>query len=159
MIVVVNSTPLIHLSKIGKLALFQDFYSRIYISHAVYQEVVVDGERRKDALAVSQANWIEKRRVDQEYLDRLKGFLLDPGEIETIALSLQLGADLVIMDELDGREIAASFGLNVVGTVGLVEEGYRLKLIDSLRVTLDDLRNSGFFLSEKLYQAILEANK
>lgn len=42
-IVVVNSTPLILLQKIGHLNLLESLYSRVLIPQAVYDEVIVGG--------------------------------------------------------------------------------------------------------------------
>lgn len=46
MIVVSNSTPLISLSKIGKISLLQEIFGKVFIPDAVYNEVVVHGKRR-----------------------------------------------------------------------------------------------------------------
>ena len=43
MVAVSNSTPLIALSKIGKLGLLRDYFGQICIPKAVYDEVVVNG--------------------------------------------------------------------------------------------------------------------
>jgi predicted nucleic acid-binding protein len=42
MIVVCNSTPLIALSRIGKLELLREYFSEVYIPCEVYDEVVKD---------------------------------------------------------------------------------------------------------------------
>lgn len=40
---------------------------------------------------------------------------LDRGEAETIALALEMGADLVLLDEREGRHMAQRLGLEVIG--------------------------------------------
>lgn len=40
------------------------------------------------------------------------------GESETIALAVEIGADLVLMDERDGHHAAQTLGLRVMGAVG-----------------------------------------
>ena len=42
--VVVNATPIISLNAIGRLDLLEKIYNKIYIPHAVYEEVCVDGD-------------------------------------------------------------------------------------------------------------------
>ncbi|MBE9594012.1 MAG: hypothetical protein IMF19_11110 [Proteobacteria bacterium] len=58
MAAVSNSTPLIALSKIDKIGLLQDYFQRIYIPEAVYNEVVVDGGILYGAREVANADWI-----------------------------------------------------------------------------------------------------
>jgi len=46
---------------------------------------------------------------------------LEPGESEAIALApLELSADLILMDERDGRTAAERAGLNVTGALGVL---------------------------------------
>lgn len=41
--IVSNSTPLIALSKIGRLELLKEYFNEIHIPHEVYEEVVTQG--------------------------------------------------------------------------------------------------------------------
>lgn len=43
MIIISNSTPIISLSKIGKISLLYDIFGKFFIPHAVYNEVAVQG--------------------------------------------------------------------------------------------------------------------
>jgi predicted nucleic acid-binding protein len=54
------------------------------------------------------------------------------GEASTVLLGVQIGADIVLMDERRGRRFAAEQGLSVVGCVGLLEELYRRKELADL---------------------------
>jgi predicted nucleic acid-binding protein len=49
MIVVADASPLIALSRVGRLALLQKLYGRIYVPVAVWHELVVDGRGRAGA--------------------------------------------------------------------------------------------------------------
>jgi predicted nucleic acid-binding protein len=42
--VISDSSPLIHLSKIGYLRLLKDYFHRIVIPEAVYKECIVEGK-------------------------------------------------------------------------------------------------------------------
>jgi predicted nucleic acid-binding protein len=82
---------------------------------------------------------------------------LDWGEAETIALALELKADLVLLDEREGRRAAQRLGLHVVGVVGVLVEAKANDALDALRPHLDALRQTaGFYLSESLYRHALE---
>ncbi len=86
---------------------------------------------------------------------------LDRGEAETIALALELKADLVLLDEREGRHAAQRPGLHVVGVVGILLEAKARGHIATIRQHLDALRRmAGFYLSEPLYQhALILAGK
>ena len=47
---------------------------------------------------------------------------LGPGEREAIALALETKADIVILDDQQGRRIAREKGLSVTGTIGVLIE-------------------------------------
>ena len=81
---------------------------------------------------------------------------LDRGEAETIALALELGADLVLLDEKEGRHAAQRFGLRVIGVVGILLEAKTSGAVGTVRPHLDAFRQTaGFYLSTSLYQHAL----
>jgi hypothetical protein len=69
---------------------------------------------------------------------------------------MELGADLLFLDEKEGRHAAQQFGLRVIGTVGILLEAKANGAIDAVRPHLDGLRQTaGFYLSQALYQHTL----
>ena len=81
---------------------------------------------------------------------------LDRGEAETIALSLELGADVVLMDEREGRRAAQRLGLRVVGVVGIVLDAKACGAVKAVRPHLDALRQTaGFYLADAVYDDAL----
>jgi predicted nucleic acid-binding protein len=81
---------------------------------------------------------------------------LDRGEAETIVLALELGADLTLLDEKEGRHAARRLGLRIVGVVGILLEAKANGAIGTIRPYLRALRQTaGFYLSEPLYQHAL----
>lgn len=46
---------------------------------------------------------------------------LDAGERDAIVLAHELRADLLVMDDWDGREVAIQRGLTVLGTLGVLD--------------------------------------
>ena len=63
MIVVSNSSPLIALSRIGRLEILAAFYQRILVPAEVHHEVTVDGSGLPGAEEVRKAVWIEMARL------------------------------------------------------------------------------------------------
>ena len=81
---------------------------------------------------------------------------LDQGEAESIALAAEMGANLVLLDERDGRRLAQRLGLNVIGVVGILLEAKRVSHIKVIRPHMDALRQrAGFYIGEDVYRAAL----
>ncbi|MEW6367813.1 MAG: DUF3368 domain-containing protein [Acidobacteriota bacterium] len=81
---------------------------------------------------------------------------LDLGESESIALAVDLTADLVPLDEKEARREAERLGLNVMGVVGVLLEAKARGLVSAVRPLLDSLRHdAGFWLSDAVYQSAL----
>ena len=153
--VVCNSSPLIHLAKVGKLELLKGYFTEISIPEAVYRECVIDGKDREDAKRIENAAWI--RVVDIKNIDLKKAFntVLDEGESEAIVLALQESADLILLDDYEARELARTYGLKITGTIGLLIKAKYEGDISSIGEMLKKLRRTGFWLSDDLYTKIL----
>lgn len=83
---------------------------------------------------------------------------LDEGETEAIALAIEVGADLFLLDERRVRSVASSFGLHFVGLLGVLIEAKHKGYISGVKSVLDDLiAKAGFWVSRQLYARVLEA--
>ena len=122
MSIVSNSSPLINLSRIGRLELLHHLYSELTIPRAVWREVVVEGAGKAGADAVKSASWIKNKTVSNKQLVRALQQELDPGESEAIALAVEIGAEFLLMDDHLGRESARHFGLRYTGLIGVLIE-------------------------------------
>jgi predicted nucleic acid-binding protein len=157
MTVVADATPLIYLAAIRKFHLLQTLYGRIVIPEAVHDEVVTQGGPRPGAVETAASAWVERRRVvDSNKVSALRSRLGD-GESEVIVLAEEIGADLVIIDETAARRELAARGIAYTGTVGSLIQARFRGLIPALKPELDQLRASGFYLTEPVYRACLAA--
>jgi uncharacterized protein len=83
-------------------------------------------------------------------------FPLDPGESDAIALAIAIGADVLLMDEKQGRTAARHFGLAVGGILGELLYGYQHGSITDLRAEIKRLRTDArFFVDPAIEQFIL----
>ncbi|MBL7164416.1 MAG: DUF3368 domain-containing protein [Anaerolineales bacterium] len=158
--VISDSSTLIHLTAIGKLDLLREFYDNIILPTAVWQEVVIEGEKRSGAVEVQQAHdsgWIEILEPSDQTLLRLLKQELHKGEAEAIALALELGADLVLLDETEARKVAELYQLQKTGVVGLLIRAKLQGNITSLRQELDHLQEGSFWINDKLYRRALKS--
>jgi hypothetical protein len=156
MSIVSNASPLINLARIGKLSVLKELYSELVIPEAVWHEIVVEGAGQPGADEVKAADWIKQRAVINRGLTQALKQELDAGEAEAIALALEIEADLLLMDEHLGREVARHLGLRFTGLIGALIEAKRKGIIRSIKPHLDELRDiAGFRLSEALYVRVL----
>jgi len=81
---------------------------------------------------------------------------LGKGEAEAIILAKEKNT-LLIIDDKDGRRMAANMEVSVTGTVGLLKLAAEDGEID-LKKTLDDLIASGFRLNKNEYKKIIGGN-
>ncbi len=157
MIVVSDTSAIINLAAVGQLHLLEQLYGTVLIPSAVWNEIVGGGPEVPGAEAASLA-WIRTIAVANHSLVTSLAGQLDLGEAEAIALALEQRADLLLVDERRGRAVATSFGVKVVGLLGVLLEAKRKRLVPSLRPVLDDLiSKAGFWISNALYDSTLRA--
>ncbi|MEY4547120.1 MAG: hypothetical protein RL685_3315, partial [Pseudomonadota bacterium] len=120
MIVVADTTPLLYLSRIGRLELLQALYDQIFVPVTVWQEAVAARPDADGVQALRSASWIMiSDQAERAGIDASLEATRDPGEAAAILLAELLGADLLLVDERKGRALARQRGLEVRGTLGV----------------------------------------
>ncbi len=122
MAVVSDTSPLTNLAIINRLDLVWEQFGEITIPKAVSRELsrLEHVKARGAILEARHDGWLTTRALSQRVMaDALAG-QLDLGEAEAIALACEAGANWLLMDERDGRRVAAQAGLNVVGVLGIL---------------------------------------
>ena len=153
--VVSNSSPLIHLAKIGHLDLLKYFFDEIIVPEAVYHECVTEGKDKEDAKKIEKAEWIKVVTIRDKNLNMALTMVLDEGEAEAIVLALEESADLILIDDSEAREVARNYGLNITGIAGILIRAKYEGKIASLKDVLEKLKETGFWLSGDIYSKIL----
>ena len=155
--VVSNTSPLTNLAAIGQLDLLQSLFGRVEIAHAVWDELNANGRSWPGRDEVAQASWIVRQAPSNQALIRALQRDLDRGESASIALAVELGADLILLDEQDGRRLAQQQGLKPMGVVGVLLLAKQRGLLPAIRPSLDALRtDAGFWLGDAVYQLALQ---
>ncbi|MBI4688660.1 MAG: DUF3368 domain-containing protein [Nitrospirae bacterium] len=157
--VVVNATPIIALSRIKKLELLHKIYRKVFIAKEVFAETVEFSRGKPDVSSIESSSFLEVTEVKNMVGVEMLLTELDRGESETIVLAKEINADLIIMDEKLGREIAELKGLKITGTIGVLIEAKYRKLIPEVREYLDLLRNKGVWVSTELYNKVVKELK
>jgi predicted nucleic acid-binding protein len=83
---------------------------------------------------------------------------LDQGEAEAIALATEIQADVLLIDEDEGRSVARQAGLVVRGVLGVLLRAKAMGEIASVKAEIDASRNrAGFFIAASLEIDVLRS--
>jgi hypothetical protein len=159
MIIVSDTTAISNLAQIGEIDLLPKIYGEVTIPSGVHDELLVLADLGIPIDKVLASSWLSIRTVKATDLYRDLLTELDMGEAESIALAVELKADYLLIDEKKGRKIALEKNLQIIGTLGIIIEAKKLGHVDNIQQKMDDLRNIGFWISEQLYQHVLEIEK
>lgn len=111
---------------------------------------------RPGSIEIGQADWLIRRTVVNQAQVRLLHTRVGLGEAEAIVLTREIEADAAVLDDATARRLAEQEGCRVVGLLGLLVVGKQRGLFSSINPLLDAMRNSGFFVGDKLYTTILQ---
>ncbi|MEI6702293.1 MAG: DUF3368 domain-containing protein [Deltaproteobacteria bacterium] len=153
--VISNSSPIIHLAKIGHLDLLHRFFGSILVPQMVWKECTSPGRKRPEIDTILAAEWIKVVRINDRIVTLLR-HEIDHGEAEAIALALEKKASLLLLDDADAREKARLYRLPITGTVGLLLRARREGIITSLAGTLQMLETNGFRLHIMIKEKLLK---
>ncbi|MBK9014543.1 MAG: UPF0175 family protein [Saprospiraceae bacterium] len=105
----------LHLLQIGELDMLQRLFGVVVIPDKVLDELKALTKFGVDVSALQASSWLlVKSPVKSDLLLRLET-TLDEGEANAIALAVELSADLLLMDETEGRKAAQALNLPFTG--------------------------------------------
>lgn len=155
--IVSDTTPLSELYKIRQLNLLRDVYGHILIPEEVLQELHRAESFPRLGMFVEASDWIEThaiRNPDTMQALRSRYATIGLGEAAAIVLAQEIGADRIIMDDKRARQVAQAEALPLIGTVGVVLLGTRLRrlTIQQAHTILDQLYTGTAYISASLYR-------
>ena len=160
MIVISDTTPIISFLKINRLDLLEKLFGTVQISKGVFAELTDNPQYQNEAEIVRASDFIQViDKIDENYVSLLRRSTgLDLGESEAIYLSDGGKADLLLMDEVRGREVAVRMGIKIMGTIGVLGLAYEDSLIskEEIKKAIEILRDSSPHISERLYKQLLD---
>lgn len=141
MIVVSDTSPLTYLYQIQRFDLLSSLYGEVVVPPAVERELKA-GAHLHEGL-----DWALLRVVAPKSSHRvtLLSASLDLGESEAIVLASEIKADLLLIDEADGREVARKLGIRLTGLLGVLLEAKRRGVVSSMSDELDRLESATTF--------------
>lgn len=146
MLVVADSSPLIVLVNIGHIDVLPALFVGVTIPSQVAQEV---GDPRRPRPVLDFINTPPPWLTVQNPASVEAIPLLHAGETAAISLARELNADLLLIDEVQGRRAAAARNIKLTGTVGVLELAAEARLLD-LKNAFDRLKQTDFWISNKL---------
>jgi predicted nucleic acid-binding protein len=150
---VVNASPLILFSRIGRLDLIERLAPRILIPNAVIEEIRAG--QQKDPTAVAAVQWAAKGRVaDITVVASIEHWDLGLGESQVIAHCLG-GSRWAVLDDRAARRCAAAHNVPLIGTLGIVLRSKQKRLIEGARPLVSKLVAAGMFLDDEFVDRIL----
>lgn len=155
MVLVSNSSPIIHLAKINKLSLLKDLYGKLFVPQKVYSECTDTRYYQNEVKLINNADWLQVKTILDYKLFSLLNSELDAGEAEALILAMELNADLILLDDKEARVKGRILDIRATGTLGVLIKAKQKCLIDSLEVNITQLQDSGFRLSPNLIAKVL----
>src|SRR5438045_1200495 len=153
-LVVADTGPLNYLILIEQAHILAVLFEKVFIPQ------VVQDELRHDEAPASVRQWIatppawlevtpDDREDDDPDLLRL-----DLGERFAIRLAIRIKADLMLMDDRDGANLARRRGIAVTGTLGILDLAATRGLI-RLDVAIERLKQTSFRYPPDVVEALL----
>jgi predicted nucleic acid-binding protein len=153
-LIVADTSPLVYLVLIDHIDILPQLFETVLLPDAVQKEL-----RNPFAPASVQAwadllpSWVEVRQVVNAS-DDAELRPLGAGERAAIILALSIHADLVLIDERKGTQVALDRGLEVTGTLGILQRAARRGLI-SLPEAFDRLKQTNFRYPQHIMDKLL----
>ena len=164
MIVVSDSTPLMHFAKVGKLELLKSAYGELVISNAVFEETVSEGILlgEEDAFLIEKevGKWIKVVAPQDDATHFSKKYKIHEGEAASILLAMQLDADFLLINEKDGRMAAKDSGVKIKGTIGVISDCIKREIIkpaEAIEILLEFKNNpSEYWINPDIIDMAIE---
>jgi predicted nucleic acid-binding protein len=158
MLTVSNTSPLLNLAIIDHLSLPEKQFQTVYIPEAVLAELRVNENLNgsNHLKAALEKGWLKVQPVQNKAFVKLLRRELDQGESEAIALAIEKQADLILLDEKEGRRIARTLNLRITGILGIAIKAFQNGDLESMSEFIQKLRTQAHFhVSPSLEQQIL----
>ncbi|MFN0011685.1 MAG: DUF3368 domain-containing protein [Phycisphaerales bacterium] len=154
MIVVSDTSPLRALQALDKVAILERMYGSVVIPPAVAAELAYPVDTLGAFNLAAFPSIVVATPHDEAILGALRA-QVDEGEAQAIALSLELGADLLVIDDLQGRAAARRAGVRTRGLLGMLVDAKAAGLCGPIRPLVAVLQSTiGFRASPVVLNAV-----
>ncbi|MHA1292832.1 MAG: DUF3368 domain-containing protein [Promethearchaeota archaeon] len=154
-----DTTPLIAFIKKKALDILKRLFKKIYIPKAVFDELFFLPKKQEEQVQILKEaikeGWIIVKQLKNI---RISDLNVGKGETEAINMCFEFKNPLLLMDEKKGRNIARTFKIQTLGTLGILvlskNKGYKTK--ETLLDNLDILLKKNFYISSEVITMFLK---
>jgi len=158
-VVVADATPLHYLILIGAVQVLPRIFEKIHIPEEVRDELLFHAAPPVVRTWLQHPPpWLEILAAPVSVPQDPSLAALDPGERAAIILAESLRADLLLIDDRAGANLAQKRGLAVTGTLGVLDLASRAKLL-RLRDAFERLQKTNFRYPPSLVELLLEEER
>lgn len=151
---VINTSPLIFLTKADLLTLLQTRYTTVLVPTTVAKEIQQYGPLDVTYQTIQKTDWLTMVDTPPASAE-LQACNLDAGEASVLAWACaHLGTE-AILDDLAGRRCAEKLGIPIRGTLGLVLAAKQQGHIPEAKPVIERLRQTGMYLSDRVINKAL----
>lgn len=154
-VLVVNASPLILLSRIGRLDLLPALGGQVVVPQSVLAELQA-GNHVDGAADAVRANPALVIVPDVAVPGSLLAWDLGAGETQVLSHCLQRKGAVAILDDRAARRCAGAFDLPMLGTLGVVVRAKRQGLVPEAKPLLEALMSHGLRLKPEFLRAVLQ---
>lgn len=155
--IISNTSPLIHLAKVGKLELFKKLFTAVQIPISVYNEIIKH-PKNPGTIIIKRAideNWLKISKITIE--EPLKKFsTVAKAELEVITLAIK-EKEIAIIDDQNAVQIANIFNVDVHGTLFVILRAVKQKILRKQEAinTVNQMMENEFYISPDVYALFL----
>lgn len=155
MIVISDTSVLFYLSQIGYVSLLPRLFTTVIVPEVVWTELKAASHLDFVSKLLNETWLIKRNTENKQTVDELLTEV-DAGEAEAIALSLQLSAHYLLIDEKRGRRVAAKRGIAIVGTLGIFVLAKNIGLVNKIKPLVEQLiAETDFRYSQVVIERVL----
>ena len=143
-IVIADTSCFILLDKINELGILKNIFNNISTTPQVAAEFIKPLPEWVTIVAV----------IDTHYLQILETEV-DSGEASAIALAIEKGNALLLLDDDKARKLASRLNLLFTGTLGVIKKAKEKNIIESVTGIINKIQQTNFRFSQKIANEIL----
>ncbi len=156
-LIISNTTPLINFSGIDRLDILEKLFFKISIPLAVQKELEEKKGLFPNIEFIFNSSFVSIQEIQNEKIYKSLKIDLDDGEAEAITIAIENNAELLLLDEIAGRNQAEYHGLRFTGTIGCLVLAKKKGIISYIKPFLDEMKiKSRFWINPDLYNKILK---
>ena len=138
--------------------MLEKIFGQVFIPDGVFNELIQNKNYTQEANMIISSDFIVTKSVsDRKAVEILeKTTSLDRGESEAIILFSELKAELMLMDERRGREVALKLKIPLSGTLGVLLEAFDKGIIscEQMEQYLNEFQKQNRRFSRKIMSVV-----